>query len=288
LFTKTILSRGKFLLALERHINGNLTKALPSIDIFKRHKKNSLSIARGSFCGINSFGSPSAITLNQYHLYSSYSSWKPPQNQPIPSPLAHSEQKIYNMENLSPVAAYRLLIGCVSPRPIALTTTVEVAETERKSDQVNSEEKTENYILNCAPFSFFNIVSFDPPLISIAIQRNQGGEKDTLRNIEANGEFTVSIISEPFLESSNHTCGNFPPHVNEIEKSGLTTLPSTRIAPPRIAESLIQMECRLHTRPQSIINDTGKNTAELVLGKILCIHVNEGIIKKTRKTRESR
>ena len=132
-----------------------------------------------------------------------FSTWKPPQNQPIPPKLAATEYKVFKMDDLSAFSKYILLIGCIAPRPIALTTTIHKKSVKKTESQAEDTEKKKNAkgdgeesFLNCAPFSFFNIVSFDPPLISIGIQRNRGEKKDTLRNIEQNSEFTVSIISE--------------------------------------------------------------------------------------------
>ena len=270
-----LFQRGRVLLSSGGSARGFMKATTASLS----RKAFGHDILRNQFCI-----SPYYLQRPQIQNHRSHSSWKPPQNQPIPNSLAQFKQHTYNMKDLSPVAAYRLLIGCIAPRPIALTTTIELSEVKGNPLSDSNENRDDvKGILNCAPFSFFNIVSFNPPLLSLAIQRDQGKKKDTLRNIETNNEFTVSIISEHFLQSANHTCGNFPSNVNEIEKSGLSTLPSTQITPPRIAESLVQMECRLYDVPQTIMNDSGEATAELVLGRILCIHVNEGIIQKAEK-----
>ncbi|CAN0362239.1 unnamed protein product, partial [Laminaria digitata] len=100
--------------------------------------------------------------------------------------------------------------------------------------------------VNLSPFSYFNTVGHDPPMLAVSICRNHdGGKKDTLVNIEASGEFVVSIISDWFVEAANHTCGSFPPEVDEMELSGLTPAKSTIVSPPRVKESGMNMECKV-------------------------------------------
>ncbi|CAM9827034.1 unnamed protein product, partial [Ascophyllum nodosum] len=100
--------------------------------------------------------------------------------------------------------------------------------------------------VNLAPFSFFNAVGHDPPMLVISVCRKGGDvKKDTLANIEDTGEFVVSIISEWFVEAANHTSGNFPPQVDEMEAAGLTPLKSIIVSPPRVKESAVNMECKV-------------------------------------------
>jgi flavin reductase (DIM6/NTAB) family NADH-FMN oxidoreductase RutF len=140
---------------------------------------------------------------------------------------------------------YNFLISTVIPRPIALV-----------SSQNHRRE------VNCAPFSYFNVICHDPPLLSVSINNNvrQRSKKDSLVNIEDTGkhfihavsvfhvsigEFVVNIISEWYLDSANHTSGAFSYGTNEVVLSGLTTLESAIVSPPRIAESAVHFECKV-------------------------------------------
>src|SRR5690554_887919 len=123
---------------------------------------------------------------------------------------------------------YKLLIGSIIPRPIAFITTVSKAG-----------------ILNGAPFSYFSIVSSQPPLISVAIQRKQGLEKDTARNAMDMGEFVVHIVDESIVEAVNLTAANLPSDESEIKLVGFTPVASEVIEVPGIQEAKIRMECVL-------------------------------------------
>lgn len=129
-------------------------------------------------------------------------------------------------------ALYNLMISTIIPRPIALVT----------SKNLKGE-------INCAPFSFFNMVSYDPPLIVLGMclsaKNTERIKKDSLVNVEEMKEFVVNIMSSKYIESGNHTCGNFPSDVNEMERSGLTSLDSHLISSPRVAQADIQFECEV-------------------------------------------
>ena len=123
----------------------------------------------------------------------------------------------------------RVLTGVVVPRPIALVST-----------------KSTDGIVNLAPFSFFNAVSYDPPTIIFSSSRRVGDKaKDTLANIEATGEFVIAVVVDEIAEAMNRTAAEYPAEVNEFEIAGLTEAPSDLVAPPRVAESPVNMECRL-------------------------------------------
>ena len=148
-----------------------------------------------------------------------------------PTPFQRQEWKKFDPESAAEkFSRYSLLISCAVPRPIALVTSID-----------------KNGIRNCAPFSYFGVVSHDPPLVSVTIctQGRDRVKKDTLNNIADTKQFVVNIMSEWFVESANHTCGAFPPDVDEITVSGLSTVPSVKVQPPRVAESAVQMECQV-------------------------------------------
>lgn len=147
---------------------------------------------------------------------------------------------------------YKLLVSCVVPRPIAWVVSQDAAGT-----------------LNAAPYSFFNVFGEDPAVLAISIgPRPAGSAKDTLANIKALGEFTVCLVPETALQEMNVTAADFPPGVDELAEAGLTTLPSSRIRPPRIAESPVAMECTLHQ-----IVPIGHHA--MVLGQVRAMHVRD-------------
>src|SRR5690606_35712273 len=91
--------------------------------------------------------------------------------------------------------------------------------------------------LNAAPFSFFNVVSSDPPIVALGIGPRGGQLKDTSRNIQATGEFVVNVASAGLAEQMNRTSLDYVADVDELAHVGLDTAPSLRVAPPRIAQS---------------------------------------------------
>ena len=100
--------------------------------------------------------------------------------------------------------------------------------------------------MNLAPFSYFNAISSEPPLVGIAIADRAGDPKDTLRNIRETGEFVVNLVSEPMLAAMARTAGEWPRGTSEFGPRGLTPAPSERVRPPCVLESPLQLECRLH------------------------------------------
>ena len=152
--------------------------------------------------------------------------WGPPGTpnyQPQPHPYQGASYQTFNPSEMR--SAYSLCISGVVPRPIALTSTL-------SADGVR----------NVAPFSYFNIMSHDPPHVTIGICKNPDGtSKDTLRNIEETKEFVINIMSDWYVESANHCCGDFTYEEDEVTRSGLTPLPSDVVKPCRIAESGFHM-----------------------------------------------
>ena len=151
---------------------------------------------------------------------------------------------------------YKLLTGAVVPRPIAFVSTV------------NAKGRP-----NLAAFSFFTVVSANPPVVCFSpMVRGSGTRKDTVNNIEATREFVVNIVSEDFAAGMNQTAPEFPPEVNEFEVSGLTPVASDLVKPPRVGESRIQMECKL----LQVIHVSDKPLGgSLVLGEVVRFHLAE-------------
>jgi flavin reductase (DIM6/NTAB) family NADH-FMN oxidoreductase RutF len=104
-----------------------------------------------------------------------------------------------------------------------------------------------SYLKTC---SYFGAVCHDPLLISISICTRGSAQlkKDTLHNIEETKEFVVNIMSDWYVEAANHTSGEYPPEVDEISLSGLSTMPSTKVRPERIGDAAVQMECEVGSR----------------------------------------
>ncbi|WP_075618672.1 flavin reductase family protein [Paenisporosarcina indica] len=153
---------------------------------------------------------------------------------------------------------YKLLIGSVVPRPIAFVTSVGPDGT-----------------INGAPFSYFNIVSSNPPMISISIQRKNGLPKDTSRNILQSKEFVVHIVDEQNVNKINETAASLPPDESEITKANLTLVDSEAISVPGIREAKVRFECTLeHTLELGGVEQPG---VDLIIGKIVRYHIDEAI-----------
>jgi flavin reductase (DIM6/NTAB) family NADH-FMN oxidoreductase RutF len=153
------------------------------------------------------------------------------------------------------VAAYKLLIGCVVPRPIAWVSTVDPAG-----------------VRNLAPFSFFMGVCGDPPTIAFSSGPRDGGGKDTARNVEASGEFVVNVVDDAHAEAMNASSGEYPPEVDEFTVAGLQAAPGVRVKAPRVATAPISLECRL-----AQIVRVGHGPHSVVFGEIVYLHVRDDL-----------
>jgi flavin reductase (DIM6/NTAB) family NADH-FMN oxidoreductase RutF len=164
--------------------------------------------------------------------------------------------------SMPPPAVYKLLIGCIVPRPIAWVSTVSI-------DGVN----------NLAPFSFFMGVCNDPPTLAFSVGPRSAaagpggtGQKDTVRNLEATGDFVVNVVDDACAAQMNHTSGEYPPNVDEFALAGLTAVPSVTVRAPRVREAPISMECRV-----AQILRVGRGPHSLVLGEILIFHLRDDL-----------
>lgn len=158
---------------------------------------------------------------------------------------------------------YKLLTGTIVPRPIAFVTSL-----------------SENGVLNGAPFSYFSIVSTEPPVISISIQRKNGVMKDTARNILWKKEFVIHGVDQTNLIAMNETSASLSPEESEIDAGGFRVLNSTKITVPGIGESKVRLECILYDHLE--IGLEGNTTADLILGKVVYAHLSEEIHEKGR------
>jgi flavin reductase (DIM6/NTAB) family NADH-FMN oxidoreductase RutF len=164
----------------------------------------------------------------------------------------------FDLAQIPSTDAYKLLVSTVVPRPIALATTVD------RSGRVNA-----------APFSFFNAVSSAPPVVVLGISpsaTSEDGYKDTERNIRDSGEFVVNLVDEALAEQMNICAIDFPDGIGELDKSGLTAVPSVGILPPRIAQSPVSFECRRVTGvslgPRSMLE----------IGRVIHIHIRNDLV----------
>jgi flavin reductase (DIM6/NTAB) family NADH-FMN oxidoreductase RutF len=170
---------------------------------------------------------------------------------------------------------YGILLNSVAPRPIAWISTVSASG-----------------LLNLAPFSFFNVVCVDPPLLGFAPglrapkqpPDHVGEAKDTLRNIRETKEFVVNVVTYDLREKMNLTSGEYDASVNEFDLAKLTPEPSKIVRPPRVGESPVSFECALHHIFDFSTVPTG---GSLVIGRIVAIHVNDGYIKDGKLDRNS-
>jgi flavin reductase (DIM6/NTAB) family NADH-FMN oxidoreductase RutF len=156
---------------------------------------------------------------------------------------------------------YKLLIGSVVPRPIGFISTIS-AEGVR----------------NLAPFSFFNAVCGNPPVVCFSASFREP-RKDTYLNVQATREFVVNIVSEEIAEQMNLTSGDYPLSADEFEISGLTPLPCDLVRPARVAESHVSMECRLL---QIIVVSERPGGGSLILGEVVRFHVDDRIVDNFR------
>lgn len=129
--------------------------------------------------------------------------------------------------------------------------------------------------LNLAPYSFFNAFNYTPPIVGFS----SIGYKDTVRNIEATGEFVWNLATRPLAEQMNQTCAAVPPDTSEFELAGLTPAPSRLVAVPRVLESPVSFECRLTQILQLQGLDGEKVPSWLVLGEVVAIHIAEAQLK---------
>lgn len=156
---------------------------------------------------------------------------------------------------ISSYQRYKLMASLIVPRPIALVTTLGA-----------------NGVVNAAPFSMFNMIGEDPPILMISINRLQGGQlKDTAANILHNGEFVVHMSDEPMAQKM-HDCGeSLPSDVSELTAVGLTPVPSHTVGPPRIQEAPIAFECVLHEKLET-------PSRYVFIGRIQWLAAREGLI----------
>ena len=161
----------------------------------------------------------------------------------------------FDPQIVAPQSIYKLLIGCVVPRPIAWVSSL-----------------SEDAMPNLAPFSFFMAVCNNPPTLAFSSGRREDKKKDTVRNIEYTQDFVVNLVDDALAEQMNLTAGEYPPAVDEFALTGLTAAPGIKVKAPRVAEAPISMECRVVQ-----ILPVGHGPHSLVLGEIVYFHIRDDL-----------
>lgn len=165
----------------------------------------------------------------------------------------------FSLDRLGPRDRYKLLSGLVVPRPIAWVTTL------------NGDGS-----VNAAPFSYFNLMGTDPPVVAIGHEeRDDGTPKDTPRNVRERGEFVVHVVDEALAEAMHQTSAGYAPGVSETERVGIETAPSAAVAVPRIAAAPAAIECREHATV--LVGRT-----RVVLGVAVHLHVRDDLVDADR------
>jgi flavin reductase (DIM6/NTAB) family NADH-FMN oxidoreductase RutF len=164
--------------------------------------------------------------------------------------------KTLNLQQMDRADAYKIFITAIVPRPIGWISTL-----------------SKSGIANAAPFSWFNAVCADPPMVMIAAGKRRGEMKDTTANIRDTGEFVVNIATEANATQMVQSSGDYPMEISEFDKAGLSALPSKTVRPPRIAQSPIHFECRLEK-----IIPLGRQSTDLILGQCILMHVDESVL----------
>jgi flavin reductase (DIM6/NTAB) family NADH-FMN oxidoreductase RutF len=161
---------------------------------------------------------------------------------------------IFEVEKLEQRQVYNLLIGLVAPRPIALVTSM-----------------NERGQLNAAPFSAYNYLCTDPPVVGLGVTDRPGGgfvPKDTARNIRRGGEFVVNVVTEDLAKAMNVCATDFPADVNELEMAGLDTTASTVVKVPRIRQAHAALECVEHATIEI-------GRSRVILGRVVAMFVED-------------
>ena len=177
--------------------------------------------------------------------------------------------------NLSHSDLYGLILNSVAPRPIAWVSTLSTSG-----------------LPNLAPFSFFNCVCVEPPLLAFApglrphkqAGSAHGVDKDTLRNIRETKEFVVNVVTYDLAEAMNKTSGEYQASVSEFEIAQISSAPSQFVKVPRVAVSPVSFECKLY---QVLDFSRSPESGSLVIGQIVSIHVDDSHMKEGKLDRNS-
>ena len=163
----------------------------------------------------------------------------------------------FDIDQISPRQTYNLLIGLVAPRPIALVTSM-----------------NEHGALNAAPFSAYNYLCTDPPIIGLGVTNRPNNDfvpKDTARNIRSTGEFVVNVVTEDIANQMNICATDFPPEIDELQMANLSTTPSSVVKVPRIAQAHAALECREFTSMEI-------GRSRIILGRVVSFYIEDSFL----------
>jgi flavin reductase (DIM6/NTAB) family NADH-FMN oxidoreductase RutF len=165
-----------------------------------------------------------------------------------------------NPADLNRKNLYKLMTGCIVPRPIGWISTIDLQGRR-----------------NLAPFSYFCAASSDPPYVLFcpALRVQDGAMKDTLRNVRMTGEFVVNLVTEALTEAMNVSSTDFPPDIDEFEAAGLTPEPASVVQPPRVAESPVHFECKMERLIELGTKPGGGN---IVIGRVVHFQVDDEVL----------
>jgi flavin reductase (DIM6/NTAB) family NADH-FMN oxidoreductase RutF len=160
---------------------------------------------------------------------------------------------------LTPLQQYKLLSSTIVPRPIALVTTRSLGGRD-----------------NAAPFSFFNCMGENPPVLVLSLETRRSGDslKDTTINIRDTGEFVVHLVDEDLGQAMNVCAIDFPSDIDEATQAGLTLVPSARVRPQRIVEAPVAFECE-----KIGLLQIGPGR-QIAIAKVLLMHVRDGLVDR--------
>ena len=164
--------------------------------------------------------------------------------------------------SISPRNFYKIMTATIAPRPIAWVSTINSAGHA-----------------NLAPFSFFNAISGNPPMLLFCSGSRDGSQKDTWRNVEETGEFVVNVVTESLGDQMNLTATDLPDEIDEFDYADLEKLPSVDVKAPRVAASPVHYECKL----DQIVTVNNPATSAIIIGKVVRLHVAADLIDENMR-----
>ncbi|WP_130733849.1 flavin reductase family protein [Flavobacterium sp. J27] len=170
----------------------------------------------------------------------------------------------YNTKETDPSVLYKLLTGTIIPRPIGWISTIDAKG-----------------INNLAPFSYFNMVSSDPPCVIFSTRRDNDTNKDTLNNVLENKQFVVNLVTENVVEQMNLTSESVGAEIDEFQLANLTPIDSVAVLPKRVKDSLVHFECEMIHH--YFIDNDSKGGACVVIGKIITMHIDDSILMENNR-----
>jgi flavin reductase (DIM6/NTAB) family NADH-FMN oxidoreductase RutF len=175
-----------------------------------------------------------------------------------------SEWTTVDVDNLAIPALYQLCISSVVPRPVAVITSTDPA----------------TGTLNCAPYSYTSLSGHDPPIVTHGLTVSRAtGKKDTLRNIEASGEWVMNVLTTNYLNKANECAASVPYDQDETKLVGLDVIDDcSTVSVPRLKDARVAMEVKLIDKKE-ILNKEGRHTNTIVMGQVTKFHLHESILK---------